>query len=93
MGSSTTSSDDEAKVLLSVVYTVINSLKTTLPLMLSLGNNHEETSRLNESSIDASILAIKNCSVEIGEIFFPCFNNLVSSLVEIVPSLLTHPCN
>jgi len=92
MGSSTTSSDDEAKVLLSVVYTVINSLKTTLPLMLSLGNQ-EETSRLNESSIDASILAIKNCSVEIGEIFFPCFNNLVSSLVEIVPSLLTHPCN
>jgi len=36
MGSSTTSADDEAKVLLSVVYTVISSLKTTLPLMVSL---------------------------------------------------------
>ncbi|KAL4503305.1 hypothetical protein ABPG72_000911 [Tetrahymena utriculariae] len=94
MGASTTT-DEEVKVLMSVVQIIMNNIKTTLPLIMNINNKGQNDSihQLSESCIDLSIAAAKNSQIDVGEFLYPCFNNLVSSLVEIIPSLLVKQCS
>ncbi|EAS00326.2 endo-1,4-beta-xylanase xylA, putative (macronuclear) [Tetrahymena thermophila SB210] len=94
MGASTTT-DEEVKVLMSVVQIIMNNIKTTLPLIINMNNKGQNDSihQLSESCIDLSIAAAKNSQIDVGEFLYPCFNNLVSNLVEIIPSLLVKQCS
>ncbi|KRX07908.1 hypothetical protein PPERSA_10296 [Pseudocohnilembus persalinus] len=126
---------EESKVLLNIVYHLVNGLKQTLPILFgsflnnqginhlankqNYNNNNQESSyyeNQNQNNIlpnnilnnqDESILQLQNRSLmiadesfayaqqftkfDIGELFFPNFNNIVTSLIDVLPIVLTKP--
>jgi len=98
-------SSDEVKVLLSVIHHLVISLKSTLPVIVQ--SNHPAHKGATDTidnlialtrSIDGEMTTTRDATepeernIDIGEIFYPCFNNLIGNITELLP-LLNKPHN
>lgn len=94
-------SSDETRVLLNVIHNMVVSLKSTLP-GLALKNPKLKGSMPIEELLQTIEIkkGVQSQNPEeedekfydIGEIFYPCFNNLVGNLTELLP-MLSKPYN
>ena len=95
------SSNDEIKVLLGIIHSMIICLKSTLPVFIngqkdltqcSIGLNENlglEDSRVEvvDHSQQTFMIDEDENQVDLGEIFYPCVNNLTAQIIEITPLL------
>ena len=97
----TSSTNDEIKVLLGIIHSMIICLKSTLPVFINGQKNLTECSiGLNENlGLEDSRVEVVDHSqqtfmidedenqIDLGEIFYPCVNNLTAQIIEITPLL------
>ena len=77
----------EFKVLLNVVHSLIVCLKSTLPVLMQSNENNEGASERGSAARKSMQRESVNekVPIDLGEVFYPCFDNLIANLTELLP--------
>jgi len=78
----------EFKVLLNVVHSLIVCLKSTLPIFMQNADNKEglsERGSAQRKSAHQRESVNEKVPIDLGEVFYPCFDNLIANLTELLP--------
>jgi hypothetical protein len=89
---------EDVRVLLNVIHNMVTSIKSTVPVITQTNAGRPTATPQDRQSYGSPSkggspsLSLEEKSCDLGEIFFPCFNNLVGNLTELLP-MLSKPYN